>query len=225
MSNFFKKLLYDDVPDVVTKEKPVTPLITSMPQAQVVNTAVNIAPVNPFIPKNYATQNVISPEDQEKWQNYFNSLLERVKKETPEYGHFLNNIDKVSEADASTPIINKFKFAFGFTGLTKTQLLTAANKAYEMVQNDRLNVFLPNQAKKIADGVDYNAQLIQEKQAAILANNEANRILSEEIQKCQIEMSANKEKIDTRAMCYDTLASQLLAKVAEDIKGVQSYII
>jgi hypothetical protein len=58
MSNFFKKLLYDDVPDVVIKEKPVTPLITSMPQAQVVNTA----PVNPFIPTNYVARNVISPE-------------------------------------------------------------------------------------------------------------------------------------------------------------------
>jgi len=227
-----KRLLYDEVADAPTHtEDKVTPLVTSVPQQQQAynppptHVDYNPAPNNPFIPKSYATQTIISPEEQAKWQNYFNDLLERVKKGCPEYGLFLANIDKVSKTDATTPMMNKIKFAFGFTELTKEQLLSAINKAYEAVQNDRKAVFEPSQAKKTNDGIDYNAQLIQEKQATILANNEANRVLNEDILKCQSEMAATTEKINTRAMCYDTLAGQLLAKVSEDIKGVQSYIV
>ena len=53
---------------------------------------------------------------------------------------------------------------------------------------------------------------------------EANKKLNEEIIQHQSDIETNKQKISTREICYNTLFNQLLTKVSEDIKGIQSYI-
>ena len=209
----------EEVPDATPAPKqaaqPVTPLVTNNNFQQPVNTTG--VSENMFAPTQ--AQPSISEEDKRKYQEYFNKLYSKAKTSCVEYGEFLNNIEIVTETDATLPDANKFKMAFSFMkkkGITKEQLIAALNSAVGVVETDRTTVFTKDINDKTAN-MENNLKLIEDKKLAI-------QKLSEEISQLQTDTETIKGKIATKTYFYNLFSSQLLAKIKNDVAGITNFI-
>lgn len=218
-----KGAFFEEVPDQKTNTpatpsaQPVTPLVTNANfQAQVPNTS-GLSTENMFSPQ--PAQPAISEEDKRKYGEYFNKLYSKAKATCAEYGEFLNNIEIVTETDATLPDANKFKMAFSFMkkkGVTKEQLLAALNNAINVVETDRTTVFTKDINEKNAN-IESNTKSIEEKKLAI-------QKLTEEINQLQTETETIKTKIATKSYFYNLFSLQLLGKIKNDAAGINNFI-
>ena len=225
MANFFKKLLFDEVPadDQGTPQKVevLTPLVTNTnaptkQQPQQAFTTDGLSG-NMFAPA--PVQPVISDKDKALWQKYFSDLYDQVKTKT-NYGQFLANIETVMETDNTLADTSKFKMAFSFMkkqGITKEMLLASINEAIAAVENDRKAVFEVD-VKSKQDKITSNNNLINEKQLAM-------QKLQDEIVQLKTSTEETKNKIATKTLCYNALSNQLLTKIKNDITGVNNFIV
>ena len=165
------------------------------------------------------TQPVISAEDKKKYEDYFGNLYNLAKVKSANYGEFLTNIETVIETDPTLPDANKFKMAFSFMkkkGVTKEALSIALTDAINIIENDRKMVFDADINKKNAN-IDSNTKLVADKKLAM-------QKLAEEIQQLENETETIKSKISTKTYLYNSFASQLVAKIKNDLAGIQSFI-
>ena len=216
--DFLKKLLYNDVPEEEQplRQEKVAPLVTNdtQPQPIVYQDSGN----NMFATPIQAP--VISDEEKQKWQNYFEKLYSETRSTNKEYDVFLTNIDTVAETDPTLPDANRFRFAFNFTkkaGITKDALIASANAASQAVEHDRNTVFDKDIQKKNA-AIEGNNKLILDKKNQI-------QTLMDEIKQLETENQTTKEKIAVRTTCYNTFSAHLIAKIKNDIAGIMNFLI
>jgi len=213
-----KKALYDEVPEAPAKPAAtVTPLVTNNNVSGYPAAMPQSMPTNMFAPAQ--TQPVISAEDKKKYEDYFGNLYNLAKSKSANYGEFLTNIETVIETDPTLPDANKFKMAFSFMkkkGVTKEALSIALTDAINIIENDRKMVFDADINKKNAN-IDSNIKLIADKKLAM-------QKLAEEIQQLENETETIKSKISTKTYLYNSFASQLIAKIKNDLAGIQSFI-
>ena len=220
------RFLYKEVPDKESTDDAknvVTPLVTQVPDSFKPNN-VFAGKSNTFTPAGGVSSQP-SAEEMGKWQNYFTKLLETAKGQNALYGQFLSNIEMVSETDTSTPIANKFKLAYKFMkGTTKQQIIDAAMNALAGIVNDRKATFEQRQAQKTKEGIDDKSQVILNNQEQIRIKTEEIKKLTEDNARLETEKLAARDNIAERLACYNILSEQLVAKVKDDITGLNNYL-
>ena len=227
MAGFFDKFLYTDgdKETKVKKEEPKVPVQVVEPLVTRITSQSNV--VNPFVKNKIgdASQS-LPPDELQKWQNYFNALLDSARKNNPLYNQFLENIDIVNEADPSQPVSTKVRMAYGMMKkvATKDQIVEAANNAIQGIVNDRKAAFEPKQDKRIKEGVTDNNKLIQQKQAEIQKMEEDIKTKNAEILQIEANIDNTNSTVAIRLGCYDLLSEQLLEKVKDDLTGITNYI-
>ena len=142
------------------------------------------------------------------------------------YDQFLSNIDIVTDADPNQPVSTKVKLAYGMMKkiASKDQIIDAAKSAINGIVNDRKAVFEPKQGLKIKEGITDKNLSIQKKLDEIKIMEDNIKLRNSEIEQLQIDIENSNSNIGIRLGCYDTLSTQLLEKVKDDLTGITNYI-
>lgn len=221
--NFFEKLIYNEI-ETKEKENPLPGIFPEVktgiqnPFQQTQPVATYVAPTQNIF-ATVSSKPTISPENEAKWRDYFSALYSKVKEANMEYGTFLSNVETVIETAPNLDIVGRFKMAFSFIkkqGTTKEMLLGSANNVLASIENDRKSEFESNKQKRVAE--------IESKTKSIIDKQESIKKLTEEISLLQTEINTGNEKIAIRNYCYDSLSTQLLSKIKEDITGISNNI-
>ena len=109
-------------------------------------------------------------------------------------------------------------------GTTKQQIIDAAMNALAGIVNDRKATFEQRQAQKTKEGIDDKSQQILNNQEQIRIKTEEIKKLTEDNARLETEKLAAKNNIAERLTCYNILSEQLVAKVKDDITGLNNYL-
>jgi hypothetical protein len=171
----------------------------------------------------------LSAADEEKFQKYFDQLMDKANLPGPDYYEFFKMMETL---EAHIPD-EKARFAATFAslsiqGLTKDKLIATANKYREIMENDRsnfeialnnkFNVEVGRRQQEIVSfekKIQHNADMIQKLTKEITD-------LQIQIGKLKTEMTEEENKLSLNKSGYMVSCAAVIGKISSDIQKIQT---
>lgn len=213
MASFFKKALgvFVEFNDNQNIDVPTN----SLNQVQFVSSNI------PSNPENHA--------EAEKFEKYFDKLLDQANLPGPDYFEFYKMMDslEVHIQDEKTRLSATFA-ALSIQGLTKQTLIDTANKYKAIIEKDK-EAFENALNNKLKLEVGQRQSELQNLEKNILANSEQIQKLTKEISESQTligklktEVLEEENKLSKKNNGYQVASQAIINKISTDLNKIQS---